>query len=149
MTDPHESYNPNFPEEDWRAYQTDVRANNLADRIKVIIDTGRVAVIRHSVLCDLNFDIKSRVDYPAPSLQMGYYPHWAALALAMLTHACFEHFYEEGVTRFYKSPSVNPIMYPPNVEFVWKDIDGREYRVPQWIGTQKAEKMKQLDMFEF
>ena len=149
MYDPHETYNPNFPEDDWQAFKTSIRTCELANKVSELINSGLVAVVRHDVLCDLNFDVKSRVDYPAPILQISYFPHWAALAIAMMTHACFEPNYEESVTRFYVSPSTNPIMYHPNIEMVWVDLNGKDRLVAQWKGTQKAEKLKQLEMFEF
>src|SRR3974390_752178 len=126
--DPHTAYNPNFREEDWKAYQVYPKAIELAKRIQELHKNGLVARISHNVLCNLNFDIVSRVDYSAITLQMSYSPHWAALAISMMTHSCFEPNREEKVTRFYKSLSPNPIMYPPNITFV-EDEWGREHAV--------------------
>lgn len=144
--DPHESYNPNFHEEDWAIYQRHPKTLELAAKVGDLIRSGLVARIQHSILCDNSFDVMARVDYGAATLQVLYSPHWSALAIAMLTHGCFENYEDEKVIRFYLSPSTNPLMYPPNIEWE-EDVYGRQQ--PVWKGTVKAKKMKQLELYEF
>lgn len=144
--DPHESYNPNFPEADWGEYQTDQRTIELATRVKELIDSGLVAKIRNETLAVINFDLKARSgNYSAICLQNSdwYYAHWTALAISMIVHGCFEPNYEEEVIRFYKSHSPNPIKYPPNIEFI-EDEYGRNH--PFFKGEKQR---RSLDQYEF
>ena len=144
--DPHEQYNPNLPQRDWEEYQRDPRTLEIASKVKNIISSGMLATVKHSILSEITFDVKSRIDYPAVILQMSYSPHWSALAIAMMTHGCFVNVESEEVIKFTESKSPNPIKYHPNIEFM-EDEYGR--RQPVWKGTAKAEKLKQLDLFEF
>lgn len=144
--DPHESYNPNFPEADWREYQTDPRTLEIAAKVKELINTGLVAKIRNETLAVINFDLKARSgNYAAITLQNSdwFHAHWAAMAISMIVHACFEPNYEEGVIRFYKSHSPNPIMFPPNIEFI-EDVHGRN--MPFFKGEKQR---RSLDQYEF
>jgi hypothetical protein len=148
--DPHTEFNWNFKPEWWSYYQSDERTNQIASKVREVIDSGMVAVVKNKTLCELHFDMMCRLGSMAISIQVfGWSPHHSACAIAMLIHACYVRDSDDknnGVTRFMKSLSSNPIMYYPNITFV-EDNFGRQF--PVFKIRAKEIKAEQLSMFEF
>lgn len=120
--DPHKEYNPNFYEEDFEEFLRNDQTLSLMEQVKSIIDQGLVAKIDNELLSEVSFNVRSRVDYAAPVLQLSWDSWYTALAICRMVHGCYEKFEKENVTKFYKSEVDNVPMYPPNIIFDFSDI---------------------------
>jgi len=145
--DPHESYNSNFSESEWQAFQADERSRILSESISSVISSGNVAVVDSTVLRELTFDVRVKMGcYSAVDLQFSWTPFWSAWAISCMIRAQFQYDWhdEDGKIRFMSTSHINEPYLPNNVTFV-EDEWGR-YQ-PILRSEKKKEEEKQYELF--
>lgn len=134
----------NLYEDEWRVYKQNQKILELAEKIKEIVSDGLVAVISNSLLTDLSIDVAAEATTPAVIIQsFRNNPHWASIALCMLTHCSMEP--DTEVTRFERSVYPQEPMYWDNVEAIY-DTPRKFYTTYVRKDKVKVEKQKQLDL---
>jgi hypothetical protein len=126
----------NLNPEIFRQSKFDLTTNELANKIKEIVDTEMVASIPNSVLDELYVDVALDAAFEYTwQIQNSDGAHWISLCLCMLSHSL--KWVEGDATKFQKSPVDGLPLYGKNVEFVDDVLDKRrsnlvsKIRVPE------------------
>jgi hypothetical protein len=107
----------NLREEEWFEFQRNIEVVYMADAVRHLTEDGKIAVVNIESLYRFAFFVSIDAGTPACLYQYSE-AHWAAMAIAMMTHCYFEKYPDEGIVRFTKSPINQEPMYYNNIEWV-------------------------------
>lgn len=138
--DPYHARNLHI--ESWRYFQDDERTIELAHVIKTMFAESAVAVVQNDYLYELGWNVAAESGMNEIVMQHLLHDHWCGIALCMLTHGSMECFFEEKVTRFYKSEAENGPLYGDNV--IYKQLPNQRWPLLVPVKVIRAELIKTI-----